>query len=172
MNLLDYLPGVPNFPKPGILFRDISPLLANPTAFNEAIVQLAILSKQFDYTHILGIESRGFIFGSALAHHANKGFVLARKPNKLPLASHRQAYGLEYGSDSLEMQKSTLEKTAKVLIIDDVLATGGTIIAAQQLLKSAQFEVCGALTLLEIAGLDGGELLKQAGITHQTVLLA
>ena len=97
---------------------------------------------------------------------------MARKPNKLPLASHRQAYGLEYGSDSLEMQKSTLEKTAKVLIIDDVLATGGTIIAAQQLLKSAQFEVCGALTLLEIAGLDGGELLKQAGITHQTVLLA
>ncbi|MFZ4061878.1 MAG: adenine phosphoribosyltransferase [Polynucleobacter sp.] len=172
MNLLDYLPGVPNFPKPGILFRDISPLLANPAAFKEAIFQLEILAEQFDYTHILGIESRGFIFGSALAHHAHKGFALARKPNKLPLATHRQAYGLEYGTDSLELQQSTLEKGARVLIIDDVLATGGTIIAANQLLKSAGFEACGALTLLEIAGLNGGELLNKQGIVNRTVLIA
>ena len=172
MNLLDYLPGVPNFPKPGILFRDISPLLAHPAAFKEAIHQLKMLAEQFDYTHILGIESRGFIFGSALAHYANKSFALARKPNKLPLASHRQAYGLEYGADSLELQQSTLEKSARVLIIDDVLATGGTIIAANQLLKSAGFEVCGALTLLEIAGLNGGELLNKQGIVNRTVLIA
>ena len=103
MNLLDYLPGVPNFPKPGILFRDISPLLANPLAFKEAITKLESLAQTFDYTHILGIESRGFVFGSALAHHAHKGLALARKPNKLPLASHRESYGLEYGSDSLEI---------------------------------------------------------------------
>ena len=95
MNLLDYLPGVPDFPRPGILFRDISPLLADPAAFKEAIRQLDDLAQIFDYTHILGIESRGFIFGSALAHHAHKGLALARKPNKLPLASHREAYGLE-----------------------------------------------------------------------------
>ena len=81
MNLLDYLPGVPDFPKPGVLFRDISPLLANPLAFKEAIAQLDELAQQFDYSHILGIESRGFIFGSALAHHAQKGLALARKPN-------------------------------------------------------------------------------------------
>ncbi len=172
MNLLDYVPGVPDFPKPGILFRDISPLLANPVAFEEAIRQLADLAKAFDYTHILGIESRGFIFGAALAHLAHKGLALARKPNKLPLASHREAYGLEYGTDALELQQSTLPQGARILIIDDVLATGGTLIAADKLLKSAGFKVCGALTLLEIAGLNGSEILKQNGIAHRTLLVA
>ncbi|OYW79630.1 MAG: adenine phosphoribosyltransferase [Polynucleobacter sp. 32-46-5] len=150
MNLLDYLPGVPDFPKPGILFRDISPLLANPAAFKEAILQLESASKPFEYTHILGIESRGFIFGATLAHHTGTGFALARKPNKLPLASHRQS----------------------LLIVDDVLATGGTIVAASQLLKNAGFEVAGALTLLEISGLQGGNTLAQKGITNRTVLSA
>ena len=171
MNLLDYLPGVPNFPKPGILFRDISPLLADPKAFNEAIVQLHQLANNFDYTHILGIESRGFIFGSALAHHAHKGLALARKPNKLPLASHRESYGLEYGKDSLELQKATLPKGAKVLMLDDVLATGGTLIAAKKLLESAGFTVSGALTLLEIAGLNGSALLKEQGIANRSLLI-
>lgn len=170
MNLLDYLPGVPDFPKPGVLFRDISPLLANPAAFKEAIRKLDEIAQQFDYTHILGIESRGFIFGSALAHHANKGLALARKPNKLPLASHREAYGLEYGNDSLEIQQSTLPKDAKVLLLDDVLATGGTLIAADKLIRSAGFEVSGAITLLEIVFLNGNELLEQNRIRHQSVL--
>ena len=170
MNLLDYLPGVPDFPKPGILFRDISPLLASPAAFKEAISQLQLLALTFDYTHILGIESRGFIFGSALAHHAHKGFAIARKPNKLPLASHREQYGLEYGSDSLEIQQSTLPADAKVLLIDDVLATGGTLIAADKLMRSAGFQVSGAITLLEIAVLKGSEQLEQNRITHKSVL--
>jgi adenine phosphoribosyltransferase len=170
MNLLDYLPGVPDFPKPGVLFRDISPLLANPAAFKEAIRQLDDLAKQFDYTHILGIESRGFIFGSALAHHAHKGLALARKPNKLPLASHREAYGLEYGNDSLEIQQSTLPTDAKVLLLDDVLATGGTLLAADKLLRSAGFEVAGAITLLEITFLNGNALLNRHGIRCQSVL--
>ena len=172
MNLLDYLPGVPDFPKPGILFRDISPLLAHPAAFKEAILQLGALAQQFEYTHILGVESRGFIFGTALAHQAHKGLVLARKPNKLPLASHRESYGLEYGSDSLEIQQSTLPPDARVLIVDDVLATGGTIIAASQLLKKAGFQVAGALTFLEIAGLNGNQILQQNGIANKTVLIA
>ena len=172
MNLLDYLPGVPDFPKPGILFRDISPLLANPAAFKEAIRQMEVLAKQFDYSHILGIESRGFIFGSALAHQAHKGLALARKPNKLPLASHRESYGLEYGADSLEIQQSTLPAGARVLIVDDVLATGGTIIAASQLLKKAGFEVAGAITLLKIKGLNGNNLLSQKGIQNKEVLTA
>ena len=170
MNLLDYLPGVPDFPKPGVLFRDISPLLANPKAFKEAIHRLDEIAQQFDYTHILGIESRGFIFGSALAHHVHKGLALARKPNKLPLASHREAYGLEYGNDSLEIQQSTLPKDAKVLLLDDVLATGGTLIAADKLMRSAGFQVSGAITLLEITFLNGNELLKQNRIRHQSVL--
>jgi adenine phosphoribosyltransferase len=170
MNLLDYLPGVPDFPKPGILFRDISPLLANPAAFKEAIAQLDALAHTFEYTHILGIESRGFIFGSALAHHAHKGFALARKPNKLPLASHREQYGLEYGSDSLEIQQSTLPTDAKVLLMDDVLATGGTLIAADKLLRSAGFQVAGAITLIEIAALNGAQLLDRNNIRHKSVL--
>jgi adenine phosphoribosyltransferase len=171
MNLLDYLPGVPDFPKPGILFRDISPLLANPAAFKEAIAQMERIAQGFDYTHILGIESRGFIFGSALAHHTHKGLALARKPNKLPLASHREQYGLEYGSDSLEIQQSTLPNGAKVLLVDDVLATGGTLIAANQLLLSAGFEISGAITLLEIAALNGSQLLNQHGIENKSVVI-
>ena len=171
MNLLDYLPGVPDFPKPGILFRDISPLLANPAAFKEAIAQMERIAQGFDYTHILGIESRGFIFGSALAHHTHKGLALARKPNKLPLASHREQYGLEYGSDSLEIQQSTLPNGAKVLLVDDVLATGGTLIAANQLLLSAGFEISGAITLLEIAALNGSQLLNQHGIKNKSVVI-
>jgi adenine phosphoribosyltransferase len=171
MNLLDYLPGVPDFPKPGILFRDISPLLAHPEVFIESVLQLENLARQFDYSHILGIESRGFIFGSALAHQARKGLALARKPNKLPLASHRESYGLEYGSDALEIQQSILPEGARVLIVDDVLATGGTIIAASQLLKKAGFQVAGALTLIEIGRLNGGEMLTQKGIVNQTVLI-
>ena len=170
MNLLDYLPGVPDFPKPGILFRDISPLLAHPEAFQEAIRQLHALAEQFDYTHILGIESRGFIFGAALAHYANKGLALARKPNKLPLASHRQTYGLEYGNDALEIQSSTLPRDAKVLLLDDVLATGGTLIAANSLLRNAGFEVSGALTLLEISFLNGQQELEKNQIPHRSVL--
>jgi len=172
MNLLDYLPGVPDFPKPGILFRDISPLLANPAAFKEAIAQMELLAQGLEYTHILGIESRGFIFGSALAYRTHKGLALARKPNKLPLASHKEFYGLEYGSDSLEIQQSTLPQNAKVLLIDDVLATGGTLIAAKKLLLSAGFEVCGAITLLEIAALNGRQLLNQHGVINQSVLLS
>lgn len=171
MNLLDYLPGVPDFPKPGILFRDISPLLANPNAFKEATLQLEALAQQFDYSHILGIESRGFIFGTALAYQAHKGLALARKPNKLPLASHRESYGLEYGLDSLEIAQSTLPAGARILIVDDVLATGGTIIAASKLLKKAGFDVAGALTLLEIDGLNGSKILSQTGITNKTVLV-
>lgn len=170
MNLLDYLPEVPDFPKPGILFRDISPLLADPNAFKEAIRQLAETASQFDYTHILGIESRGFIFGSAMAHHSHKGLALARKPNKLPLASHRESYGLEYGNDSLEIQQSTLPKGAKVLLMDDVLATGGTLVAADKLVRSAGFKVAGAVTFLEITFLNGNDLLGQNGIAHQSVL--
>jgi adenine phosphoribosyltransferase len=172
MNLLDYLPGVPDFPKPGILFRDISPLLADPAAFREATLQLEALAQQFNYSHILGIESRGFIFGAALAHQAHKGLALARKPNKLPLASHRESYGLEYGADSLEIQQSTLPAGSRVLIVDDVLATGGTIIAASKLLRKAGFELVGALTFLEIAGLNGGEILTQSKIANKTVLIA
>lgn len=170
MNLLDYLPVVQDFPKPGIMFRDISPLLANPQAFQEAIKQLTILTEYFEYTHILGVESRGFIFGAALANHLAKPLVLARKPNKLPLEVHRESYGLEYGQDLLEMQKKIIPEGAKVLIVDDVLATGGTFLAAANLVKKANAEVVGAVSLLEIKFLQGAEKLATHGIFSKSTL--
>jgi adenine phosphoribosyltransferase len=170
MNLLDYLPAVPDFPKPGIIFRDISPLLENAAAFQEAIVQLHQLTKDLDYTHILGIESRGFIFGSALAFHANKGLILARKAHKLPLATYQASYGLEYGSDSLEIQQSIIPSHAKVLLLDDVLATGGTLLAAAQLVRKTEAMICSALTLLEITLLEGSKKLSENHLQHQSLL--
>lgn len=170
MDLLNYLPVIENFPKPGIFFRDISPLLANADAFKSAIESLDKLSKKFEYTHILGIESRGFIFGAALARQTNKGLLLARKPNKLPLPSHTESYGLEYGKDALQIQAHTIENGAKILIIDDVLATGGTLIAASQLVKKVGAKLAGAMTLAEIEALNGKRLLDASGIPFCTLL--
>lgn len=170
MDLLDYLPVVPDFPKPGIMFRDISPLLANPEAFQEAIKQLAVLASDIQYTHILAIESRGFIFGAALANHLTKPLILARKPNKLPLEVHQESYGLEYGQDLLELQKTIIPSGSKVMIIDDVLATGGTLLAAANLVKKAQSEVVGAISLLEITFLQGTEKLEAQNIISRSVL--
>ena len=170
MNLLDYLPGVANFPKPGIMFRDISPLLGNPKAFRYAIEQLAKLAKDWEYSHIVGIESRGFIFASALAHHEHKSLVLVRKPGKLPLMTHKEAYGLEYGNDSLEIQASSLPQGSKAIIVDDVLATGGTILACTKLIGRVGANTMGALCLLEIAGLEGSQKLLKGGIASQTLL--
>lgn len=170
MRLEDYLPGIPDFPKPGILFRDISPLLANAQAFALATNGLGKLSRNYTFTHILGVESRGFIFASALALHLGKGLVLVRKPNKLPPEIHRESYGLEYGSDALEISKSVLNRDHQVLIVDDVLATGGTITAASRLVGKAGARVAGAICLLEIAGLPGANRLQQAGISSHCLL--
>ena len=170
MNLLDYLPVVPDFPKSGIMFRDISPLLANAGAFKEATDQLAGISKDLEFTHLLGIESRGFIFGAALANKLSKPLILARKPNKLPLDVHQESYGLEYGSDLLEMQKSILPTDAKVLLIDDVLATGGTLLASAKLVQKSGAVVAGAVTLLEISLLAGTQRLTQEGVLARSVL--
>ena len=155
MNLIDYLPTVPDFPKPGIMFKDISPLLADHRALKHAMRQLYELSLFCQYDYLLGIESRGFIFASALTQFSNSGLILARKPNKLPMATHKQTYGLEYGSDSLEIQQHIVPKNARVLLVDDVLATGGTLLAAAQLIRIAGAEVCGAIVLLEITELEG-----------------
>ena len=170
MDLLDYLPVVPDFPRPGIMFRDISPLLANPEAFQKAIKQLAVLANDIQYTHILGIESRGFIFGAALANHLTKPLILARKPNKLPLEVHQESYGLEYGQDLLELQKTIIPSGSKIMIIDDVLATGGTLLAAANLVKKAQSEVVGAISLLEITFLQGAKKLEAQKIISRSVL--
>jgi adenine phosphoribosyltransferase len=170
IQLLDYLPTVPDFPKPGIQFRDISPLLGNPAAFAQAIERMASLAQQLDYTHLLGVESRGFIFASALALHVKKSLVLVRKPNKLPLASHQESYGLEYGSDALEIQSISLPAGSRVLLIDDVLATGGTLLATSKLVKQVGANAIASICLLEIECLGGRTKLESHGIASHTVL--
>ena len=170
MNLLDYLPVVPDFPKPGILFRDISPLLVNAKAFEYAIDEMHRVAQELNYTHILGIESRGFIFGAALAQRSQKGLVMARKPNKLPLATYRESYGLEYGVDVLEIQQNILPPGSSVLLVDDVLATGGTMLAASQLVRQSQSIPVGAIALLEIEFLAGSKKLAEHSIGCQSIL--
>jgi adenine phosphoribosyltransferase len=149
---------IPDYPKPGIRFQDITPLLANGEAF------LAITREFARYadssTVIAGIEARGFIFASAVANQLSSGFVPIRKAGKLPHLTISQSYGLEYGSDTLEVHIDAVPKDAKVLLIDDVLATGGTIGAAIELMHQLGAEVTHVLALLEIAGLSGREMLR------------
>ncbi len=170
IRLLDYLSCVPDFPKPGILFRDISPLIGDPQAFKFAITQFSHYANQLEFSHILAIESRGFIFASALAITMAKPLLLARKPNKLPRVSHRQSYGLEYGQDALEIQAQTIPAQAKVLIIDDVVATGGTLLAEAELMRQANVGIAGALSLLEISELAGNKRLLANGMAAYSLL--
>jgi adenine phosphoribosyltransferase len=170
MNLLDYIPIVQDFPKPGVGFRDVSPLLAKPAAFSKALDLLNDQFAQSDYDVIAGIDSRGFIFGTALARLTGKPFVMIRKANKLPPETLRVSYELEYGSDHLEIRKGLLEPTHRVLIVDDVLATGGTLLASKQLIEMAGARVCGALTLLEIAFLGGSKKLAQQNLLFRAAL--
>lgn len=168
--LLELLPCVLDFPKPGILYRDISPLIANPKAFQFVISRFVEMSEDQSFTHILAIDSRGFIFGSALAYHLELPLILARKPNKLPLASHRASYLLEYGQDELEIQQNHIGPQSKVIVVDDVLASGGTLMAASSLVKQVGAEVVGTLTLLEIKALNGRQKLNDAGIVARSIL--
>lgn len=172
MDLLDYIPCVPDFPKAGIMFRDISPLLANQEAFRSAIEKMAVLVHQLEFTHLAAIESRGFIFGAALAVYINKPLILIRKPNKLPNVTHTQSYSLEYGDDTLEIQATVMPEGARVLIVDDVIATGGTLVAAVGLAAKAKATVAGTLTLLQIKALNGHDVLRRQQIPSFSVLSA
>ena len=171
-NLLDYLTNVPDFPSPGIVFKDISPLIANPIAFQFAINQFAALTEDLNFSHILAIESRGFIFGSALAIHLAKPLVLARRPNKLPLVAYSESYKLEYGEGTLQIQANRLNAESRVLIIDDVVATGGTLLAGANLVAKAGAELAGVVTLLEIKFLNGNARLRENNMIARSILSA
>ena len=141
---------VPNFPKPGIDFRDITPLLGSPAEFAMAVVAMITPWRDANITHVIGIESRGFIFGAPVALGLSASFVPLRKPGKLPRTVLREAYALEYGTDALEMHSDALQPGARVLIIDDVLATGGTAMAAARLVQHAASVVAGFGFFIEI----------------------
>ncbi len=151
---------VPGFPKPGIIFKDITPILADPALFRETIEALARLFRDERIAKVLGIESRGFIFGPPLAFQLKAGFVPARKPGKLPRETIREPYALEYGNDSLEIHRDALERGERVLVVDDLLATGGTASAATRLVEKVGGVVVGVAFVVELEFLGGREKLK------------
>ncbi len=154
-----YIRNVPDFPKPGIVFKDITPLLAEARIMQLTLNELlGLVPRKVD--KVVGIEARGFIFGALLAEHLNAGFIPIRKPGKLPFDTHAQSYALEYGTDSIEMHTDAIRPGEKVLIHDDVLATGGTALAAAKLVEKAGGEVVMINFLLELAFLKGREKLK------------
>ncbi|MGN1344850.1 MAG: adenine phosphoribosyltransferase [Traorella sp.] len=160
MNLKDYIASVQDFPIKGILFRDITPLMANGEAFREACIQMSDFAKKVGATVIVGPESRGFIFGCPVAKDLGIGFIPVRKPNKLPRETVSIKYDLEYGSNELHMHADSIKKGDKVVIIDDLLATGGTVDATIKLVEKMGGEVVGCTFLIELEDLKGRELLK------------
>jgi len=158
INLADYVREVPDFPKPGINFKDVTPLLANGDAFGAAISQLACFVPS-GVDVVVGIESRGFIFGAALAQQMGLGFVPVRKAGKLPGAVHAVEYALEYGVDMLEIHRDALASGHRVVIVDDLLATGGTAASAVQLVRELGAEVACCTFVIELDFLHGRERL-------------
>ena len=150
---------IPDFPKEGILFRDITTLLLDPEAHELAVKALADPFRDHPPDQVMGVESRGFIFGSTLALELNAGFILARKPGKLPAPTVSASYDLEYGSDALEVHKDAIQPGSKVLVVDDLIATGGPAKGACDLVEQLGGEVAGVVFLIELTGLHGRDLL-------------
>ena len=168
MDLTAHIRAIPDFPKPGILFRDITPLLAEPAAFATAIDRLAEPWQAGSIDAVAAVEARGFLFAGPLAVKLGVGIIPVRKPGKLPAETISYRYDLEYGSDTLEMHRGILAPKARVLVVDDVLATGGTAEACVRLIESAGSTVAGCSFLVELGGLGGRERL--AGQRIESVL--
>ncbi len=160
VDLKSYIRDIPGFPKEGIIFKDITTLLKDKAKFKEAV---DLLAKEFKDKHIdvvLSVEARGFIFGAAMAYKLGAGIVLIRKKGKLPFKTHSITYDLEYGKDTLEIHQDAFEKGARVLIVDDLLATGGTTRAVIDLVEKMGGEIIGLAFLIELTALKGREKLK------------
>jgi len=155
VDLASRIRDIPDFPSPGIIFKDITPLVADPTAFRQAIDELAAWAGPRTPDVILGAEARGFIFGGALAYALGCGFVPARKPGKLPWRTVEATYALEYGNDTLQVHADAILADQRVIVLDDVLATGGTAKAKVDLVEKLGGTVVGALFVIELAFLDG-----------------
>lgn len=151
---------IPDFPQPGILFRDITPVLQDPARFEEAVAALEGWARERDPQAIVGIESRGFIFGAPVALRLGASFVPVRKPGKLPADTHKVEYSLEYGTDAVEMHQDAMAAGDRAVIIDDLLATGGTARATAQLVEATGGEVVGMAFLVELLDLNGRDQLE------------
>ena len=168
LDLRDRVRDVPDFPKPGIVFKDLMPLVADPVYFRETIDRLEAIARPLEPDVILGAEARGFIFGGALADRLGCGFVPARKPGKLPWETVEATYELEYGTDSLQVHADALGEGSRVIVHDDVLATGGTAKAKTELVERLGGEVVGVLFVIELAFLHGRD--KLAGYDVQSLI--
>ncbi len=159
IDLGDFIRDIPDFPKQGIIFKDITPLLMDPVALDEVIRQLAEPYRDAGIEAVVGIESRGFIFAPAVACEIGAGFVPIRKPGKLPHKTVSREYALEYGTDTIEMHADAIADGAKVLMLDDLLATGGTMSAACEMVEDLGGDIAGIAFLIELCFLDGREKL-------------
>ena len=170
MDLKKYIRSIPDYPKKGILFRDITTLIKNPEAFKFTNDKIIELSKNVDFDKVSAIESRGFVFAAAVSYVLNKPFILLRKKNKLPAESHSVDFKLEYGEATIEVHKDSISKGEKILVIDDLIATGGTAEAAAKLIEISGGLVAGFIFVINLFDLPGNSLLKKKGYKTQNII--
>ena len=164
MELEHYIRNIPDFPKPGIQFKDITPLLKEPAAFKDAIEQISDYATSLSIDAIVGIEARGFLIAAPLAYRLGKPLIPVRKQGKLPYQTTSVTYELEYGNDTVEMHKDAIEGKQRVLIVDDLLATGGTMAATARLVENSGAHVATLVVLIELSGLNGRALLSNYNV--------
>jgi len=170
MDLKKYIRSVPDYPKKGILFRDITTLIKNKDAFRECIDQMSKILSKLNYDKIAAVESRGFIFASPLSYNLSKPNILMRKKNKLPAEKHSVDFELEYGKATLEIHKDSIAPKEKIIIIDDLIATGGTSKAAADLVEKSGGEVVGFIFVINLFDLGGKESLKKKGYKSFSIM--
>lgn len=170
MSLKDAIRTIPDYPKPGIMFRDITTLLGDARAFRRAVDELLQPFAGAKIDKVAGIEARGFILGGAIAHQLSAGFIPVRKKGKLPHKTVAIEYALEYGSDVIEMHVDALEPGERVLLVDDLIATGGTALAAVELLRQRQANLIGSAFVIDLPELGGADRLRAAGVPVSTLV--
>ncbi len=170
MNLKDYIRSIPDYPKKGILFRDITTLIKDADAFEECINQIIERSKNYKIDKIAAIESRGFVFASAVSYLLKKPFIMFRKKNKLPADTHSVDFELEYGTATIEVHKDSIDKDDSVLIIDDLIATGGTAEAAAKLVEMSKAKVAAFLFVINLFDLNGSDNLVKKGYDVESLI--
>ena len=170
MNLKDFIRSIPDYPKKGILFRDITTLIKDESAFSETINQIIERSKKLKFNKIAAIESRGFVFASAVSYILKKPFIMLRKKNKLPSEVHSVDFELEYGTATIEVHKDSIDKDDNVLVIDDLIATGGTAEAAAKLVEISGGNVSGFIFVINLFDLNGSDNLKKKGYKIENLI--
>ncbi|MDB9760740.1 adenine phosphoribosyltransferase [Pelagibacteraceae bacterium] len=170
MDLKKHIRSIPDYPKKGILFRDITTLIKNPTAFNYAIDKIIEISKKIEFNKVSAIESRGFVFASTVSYLTNKPLILLRKKDKLPAEKYSVDFKLEYGEATIEVHKDSIDKGDKILVIDDLVATGGTAEAAARLIDISGGDVAGFIFIINLFDLPGNDLLRRKSYFTESLI--